>query len=77
MKKLGKNSKILVTGHKGLVGSAIVRRLKFFGYKNTFQIKKKKNISYIVKKCLKFKKSSMIIINCDKGHRKSYRPPTT
>ena len=29
-----KNSKIFVTGHKGLVGSSIVRRLKFHGYKN-------------------------------------------
>jgi GDP-L-fucose synthase len=29
-----KNSKIFVTGHKGLVGSSIVRRLKFYGYKN-------------------------------------------
>tara|TARA_Y100000590_G_scaffold459175_2_gene615619 strand:+ start:13120 stop:14061 length:942 start_codon:yes stop_codon:yes gene_type:complete len=42
MKKLGKNSKILVTGHKGLVGSAIVRRLKFFGYKKILTISKKK-----------------------------------
>ena len=30
---IGKNSKIYVSGHNGLVGSAIVRRLKFFGYK--------------------------------------------
>ncbi len=29
-----KSSKIFVTGHKGLVGSSIVRRLKFHGYKN-------------------------------------------
>ena len=29
-----KNSRIFVTGHNGLVGSAVVRRLKFFGYKN-------------------------------------------
>ena len=28
------NSKIYVSGHKGLVGSAIVRKLKFMGYKN-------------------------------------------
>jgi len=27
-------SKIFLTGHKGLVGSSILRRLKFFGYKN-------------------------------------------
>ena len=31
---IGKNSYIFVTGHKGLVGSAVLRRLKFFGYKN-------------------------------------------
>ena len=30
---IAKNSKIFVTGHKGLVGSSIVRRLKFHGYK--------------------------------------------
>lgn len=29
-----KNSKIFVTGHKGLVGSAIVRKLLEYGYKN-------------------------------------------
>ena len=31
---IAKNSRIFVTGHKGLVGSSIVRRLKFHGYKN-------------------------------------------
>ena len=31
---LKKNSRIFVTGHRGLVGSSIVRRLQFFGYKN-------------------------------------------
>ena len=31
---IAKNSKIFVTGHKGLVGSSIVRRLKVHGYKN-------------------------------------------
>ena len=29
---LSKSSKIFVAGHKGLVGSALVRRLNFFGY---------------------------------------------
>ena len=29
-----KNSKIYVAGHKGLVGSAIVKKLKEKGYKN-------------------------------------------
>lgn len=31
---LKKNSRIFVAGHNGLVGSAILRRLIFFGYKN-------------------------------------------
>ena len=31
---INKNSKIYVSGHKGLVGSAIVRKLKEKGYKN-------------------------------------------
>jgi GDP-L-fucose synthase len=33
-----KKSKIYVAGHNGLVGSAIIRRLKFFGYKNIITI---------------------------------------
>jgi GDP-L-fucose synthase len=35
-------SKIFVTGHKGLVGSAVVRRLKYFGYKKILIMDKKK-----------------------------------
>ena len=31
---ISKKSKIFVAGHNGLVGSAIVRRLKDQGYKN-------------------------------------------
>ena len=31
---LSKSSKIFVAGHNGLVGSALVRRLNFFGYNN-------------------------------------------
>lgn len=41
-KKINKSSKIFVTGHRGLVGSAIVRRLKYFGYKNVITISKNK-----------------------------------
>jgi GDP-L-fucose synthase len=37
-----KKSKIFVTGHKGLVGSSVVRRLKHYGYKNIITIEKKK-----------------------------------
>ena len=35
------NSKIFVAGHKGLVGSAILRLLKKRGYKNLLTINKK------------------------------------
>ena len=31
---INKKSFIFVTGHKGLVGSAVIRRLKFYGYNN-------------------------------------------
>ena len=37
-----KKSRIFVTGHKGLVGSAIVRKLTYQGYKNIITITKDK-----------------------------------
>ncbi len=40
--KLNKLSKIFVTGHNGLVGSSILRRLKFYGYKNILTVSRKK-----------------------------------
>ena len=40
--RISKNSKIFVAGHNGLVGSAILRRLKFFGYKRILTVSKKK-----------------------------------
>ncbi len=39
---INKYSRIFVTGHKGLVGSAIIRRLNHFGYKKIITIEKKK-----------------------------------
>ena len=39
--KIKFNDKVLVTGHKGLVGSAIVRVLKQKGYKRIITISKK------------------------------------
>jgi GDP-L-fucose synthase len=39
---INKNSLIFVTGHKGLVGSSLMRRLKFFGYTNIITRTKKK-----------------------------------
>ena len=38
---IGKKSTIFVTGHKGLVGSAVMRRLNFFGYKKILTVDKK------------------------------------
>jgi len=42
-KKINKNSKIFLAGHNGLVGSAIYRKLKFYGYKNVV-VKTKKEL---------------------------------
>ena len=39
---INKNSKIFVAGHNGLVGSAIVRKLKKKGYNNIITINKSK-----------------------------------
>ena len=39
---INKNSVIFVTGHKGLVGSAVIRRLYYFGYKKILTIDKTK-----------------------------------
>ena len=38
---ISKTSRIFVTGHNGLVGSSVVRRLNFFGYKNIITVDKK------------------------------------
>ena len=38
---INKNSKIFVAGHKGLVGSAIVRKLKQLNYKKIYTKTKK------------------------------------
>ena len=37
---ISKNSKIFVAGHRGLVGSAVIRRLKIHGYNNILTITK-------------------------------------
>ena len=39
---ISKKSKIFVTGHRGLVGSAVIRRLDYYGYKNILTVEKKK-----------------------------------
>jgi GDP-L-fucose synthase len=39
---INKKSKIFVTGHKGLVGSAVIRRLNHYGYKNILTVDRKK-----------------------------------
>ena len=37
-----KTDKIFVAGHRGLIGSAILRKLKSYGYKRIITIDKKK-----------------------------------
>ena len=39
---ISKNSKIYVAGHNGLVGSAIVRKLKKKGYRNILTVSRNK-----------------------------------
>ena len=41
-KKINLKSKVFVSGHTGLVGSSVLRRLKFFGYKNILTVTRKK-----------------------------------
>ena len=38
---INKNSKIFVAGHKGLIGSAIIRRLDILNYKKVITISKR------------------------------------
>ena len=60
-----KKSKIYVAGHNGLVGSAIIRRLKFFGYKNIITIDRERldlTNQHKVLKFLKKTKPKFIII---------------
>ena len=40
-KNLSLNSKVFIAGHKGMVGSAIFRKLKILGYKNIITVDKK------------------------------------
>ena len=57
---LRKNNKIFVTGHTGLVGSSIIRRLKYFGYKNIITISSKKLDLRNQEKVFKFFKKNKI-----------------
>lgn len=46
---LKKNSKIFLAGHKGMVGSSILRKLKLFGY-NNIVVENKKNLNLLDQK---------------------------
>ena len=57
---ISKKSSIFVTGHKGLVGSAVLRRLNFFGYKNVLTIDKRNLDLRNQKKVLSYFKKNKI-----------------
>ena len=59
---LNKNSKIFVAGHNGLVGSAIVRKLKEKGYKQILTINKSKLDLTNQSKVFKYIKPKFIFI---------------
>ena len=63
---IDKNSKIFVAGHSGLVGNAIVRKLRENGYKNILTIKRSKLDLTNQSKVLSFlkKKKTKIYIYC-------------
>ena len=48
---------------------------KNFGYKTCYSISKKNQLIKILSKCIKSQKSSLIVINCDKGGRKDLGRP--
>ena len=59
------NSKIFLTGHKGMLGSSILRLLKKKGYKKIITVDKKKldlRNHDLVKKFFKIKKPDAVII---------------
>ena len=62
---LKKQDPIFITGHTGLVGSSILRRLKYFGYKNIITISSKKLDLRDQKKVFSFfkKKKITAVIN--------------
>ena len=62
---ISKNNKIFLAGHNGMVGSAILKKLKSLGYKNIICVSKKKlNLldQKKVEKFLKKKKPKVVII---------------
>ena len=65
-----KTDKIFVAGHKGLVGSAILRKLKEKGFKNIL-IAEKKDLNLInqdkVISFLRKKKTKMYLFSCCKS----------
>ena len=48
---ISKNSKIFVTGHNGLVGNSIVKKLKIAGFKRIITIERKKTRLKRSKEC--------------------------
>ena len=63
---INKNSKIFVAGHNGLVGSAIVRKLKLKGYKKYYYINRSRLDLTNQNKVYKFlkKKKPKFIFHC-------------
>ena len=73
---INKKSKIFVAGHNGLVGSAIVRKLKDKGYKNIITIEKYKLDLTNQSKVFDFlkKKKTKIYIYCScEGRRNLFK----
>ena len=70
---INKNSKIFVAGHKGLVGSAIIRKLISQGYKNIL-FEKRKNLDLTNQsQVLNYiKKKTRIYLHCSGESRRNF-----
>ncbi len=73
---INKNSKIFVAGHNGLVGSAIVRKLKEKGYRNIItknrnelDLTDQKNVFNFLKK----KKTKIYLYCCSQSWRDIFK----
>ena len=76
LKKINKIFKIFVAGHTGLVGSAVVRRLKYYGYKNIYSCKDEEHLVSKMNLLIKESGPNFLEVKVKPGSRKNLGRPT-